>query len=326
MSNLANAVVIFNPASGRGRAKAEIQRALRFFRRGIQLQPSQHAGHGEQLACLAAQSGHSPVIAAGGDGTVHEVANGLLQLEPVPTHLGIWPIGSANDYAWALGLTEWWQVRQRQQACGQQLVDVGIVSAPDGRQRYFVNGLGLGINAGVTLEARKIPWLRGMPLYGMGIARALYWHYQDPVMRIRFDDTEVHGRTLALTVNLGRKEGGFPITPQASLTDGLFDCVRIQRLSAFEIAQLLPRLVAGTLPSDHPKLTVCRARTVQVQSEAPLRIHLDGEFFCEPDEGIHEVEIRLLPARLRVECFPKAPNGGQDRLVRQGRPAGDEPR
>src|SRR5256885_398501 len=104
---------------------------------------------------------------------------------------------------------------------------------PDGRREaYFVNGLGLGFNSAVTLESRRIPRLRGLARYGLAFLQAVAWHYHSPPLSIAFDDEPVkERRTLAFTVNLGKREGGFLLTPQARLDDGLFDYIHAGPIS-----------------------------------------------------------------------------------------------
>src|SRR4051794_11870294 len=92
--------VVFNPAAGRGRARRMVERLRRIRGPAIDLRPTRGPGHAAELAVRAVEAGHSTVIAAGGDGTVHEVANGLLRASKSrsQTVFGVWPVGSANDY------------------------------------------------------------------------------------------------------------------------------------------------------------------------------------------------------------------------------------
>jgi diacylglycerol kinase (ATP) len=216
---------------------------------------------------------------------------------------GVWPIGSANDYAFALGLTGDWPLR-REIEPAVQCVDVGRVTGC-GSSRYFVNGLGLGFNSAVTLEAESIPRLRGMALYGLAFVRAVWRHYEFPTLNIALDDATIERPTLALTVNLGPREGGFLVTPQADLCDGLFDVVHAGALSRWKALALLPRLANGTLPSDHPLIRQWRSRCAAVRGAQPLRVHIDGEFFCHAEDGITEIAIELVPARLKAMCGSK---------------------
>jgi diacylglycerol kinase family enzyme len=292
--------VIFNPAAGRGRARAMVRRLVRRLgAAAFALRPTRAAGHAEELARDAAREGFPTVVAAGGDGTVHEVANGLLEAPAPGPVLAVWPIGSANDYAFALGLTGCQALGRR--ASVVRPVDVGRVTAEGGRRRWFVNGLGVGFNGAVTSESRKLHRLRGLPLYATALLRAVLWHFDRPRMTITFDGERLEAPTLALTVNLGRREGNFPLTPKADLADGLFDYLHAGRLRRWELLRYLPGMATGNLPTDHPLLRTGRCRAVEVRSESPLWAHADGELFCTPGDGTRQLRVELVPAALRVE-------------------------
>lgn len=137
--------VIYNPIAGRGRAPQRLQSLRHILTDRAVFQPTQRPGHAEELAHQAAKNGFAIVAAAGGDGTVHEVANGVLRAGRTEVSLAVFPIGSANDYAHSLGLaSEWWL--RHDPVAGTRAVDVGLVRTADGRERYFINGLGLGFN------------------------------------------------------------------------------------------------------------------------------------------------------------------------------------
>jgi diacylglycerol kinase family enzyme len=265
------------------------------------LRPTRFPGHAIELARIAAEEGLPLIVAAGGDGTVHEVTNGILQAERRESLFGIWPIGSANDYAFTLGLTQWW--KRREQPLIERDVDVGRVISGS-KSEFFVNGLGVGFNGGVTVEARKIASLRGLPLYAWATVKALRHHFGQPKMKIRFDDLERERPTLALSVALAQREGNFPLTPYASLDDGLFDVIHVGPLSRWAFLQHMPAMASGSLPTNDPRVWLGQCRRVEIDSAEPIRIHVDGEFFCHPTDGFRKVLIELLPKRLRVQAFP----------------------
>ena len=302
--------VIYNPAAGRGKA----ERLLREFRDAARsefvLRPTTHEGHAVELATRAVSEGFAKVVAAGGDGTVHEVANGILASGKSDVVFSVWPIGSANDYAYSLGMIEWWKRRASPPATETLDVDVGRVTAAD-RERYFVCNLGVGFNGMVNGEARKTRWLAGMPLYAWAFLKSMVKHFARPVMTIRFNEHEVTTPTLALSVLNGQREGNFPLRPAASLTDGLFDYMHATRLTRGHLIRYLPAMATGRLPEDHNLLKLGRARRISVRSEAPLCVHADGEFVCVPEEGIRGIEVEVEPRRLRVEVYPPALYGGR---------------
>lgn len=297
MPDLTKICVIYNPTSGRGRAIRGIERMRQHSRFRFELLPTSKPGDAESLAERAVRDGYGKIVAAGGDGTVHEVANGLLRADCPEVVLAVWPFGSANDYAYTLGVTE-----NPTQSVAVRNVDVGEIKAPGGKRRFFINGMGIGFNGNVTVEARKIRWLRGVPLYSLAVFKAMVRHFDKPKTFVRSNGESREVPTLALTVNIGKREGGFPLTPQADLSDGLFDYLHAGPVSRRDLLRHFPNMIRGTMPTDHPRMWIGRCRQMDVTCETPMRIHLDGEFFCHPEDGIDQVSIRMLPGRLRVEC------------------------
>lgn len=297
-----DAYVIYNPTAGRGRARRLIRRLGRRSAGRFDFCPTDGPGGGAAAAEKAIAAGHMTIIAAGGDGTVHDVANGILRAGRPDVVFGVWPAGSANDYAYALNVESDWPMWPD---WGKRLsvmrADVGKVTG-GGRARFFVNGLGVGFNASVTLEAQGIRRLRGMALYGVAFLRAVWKHFLSPRLVVTIDGVPRELETLALTVSLGKREGGFLVTPKAELNDGRFDYVHAGRLGRFEALKMLPRIATGTLPEDHPLIRQGQCAAVRVCGEIPLRVHTDGEFFCLPDDNVGEIAVDLLPGALRVLC------------------------
>jgi diacylglycerol kinase family enzyme len=312
--------VIFNPAAGKRRARRRLEHLRHAWGKPFKLLATERPGHAEELALQAAQTGFDIIVAAGGDGTVHEVANGILRTDRSNVRFAVIPIGSANDYAHSLdwefsqpasagrkpvddGKPESVQADGRKAAENDsRALDVGRVRDAGGRQRYFLCCLGLGLNGAVTLESRRIHRLQGMALYGLATLRALWYHYACPPMELAFDEQPGQtSPTLMLSVLVGRREGGFVLAPNARLDDGWFDFVHAGALSRWEVLNLLPRLALSGPPEHHPKVRQGRCRRVCVRSEAPLTVHIDGEFFCKPEDRVHDLDIEIMSGRLTVE-------------------------
>lgn len=292
--------IIFNPASGRGRSSRRLEGLRRALDGRAVFRATDAPGHAEELACIAALEGFPVVGAAGGDGTVHEVANGLLRSRSPGVTLAVFPVGSANDYAHSLGLgADWW--RRPDPSIGVLHADVGVVRAPTGRERSFVNGLGLGFNGSVTLESRRIKNLQGIPLYALAALRAMWFHYAHPPMDIRLDDGVLQNvPTLLLTLAIGRREGNFILAPDAKIDDGLFDYLHVGVLSRLALLRYMPGLLVGRLPTGHPALRMGRCSRARVESKEPLTVHIDGEFFCLPEDGVCGLEVEIIRGGLRV--------------------------
>jgi diacylglycerol kinase family enzyme len=302
----ADICVIVNPRAGGDRALRRIQRLQEVMGQRAVFWSTGWTGHGEELALKASQEGFTTIAAAGGDGTVHEVANGILRAGRTEIVLEVYPIGSANDYAHALRLDPEWRIRA-DPTVRPRTVDVGVVTSPDGRQRYFVNGIGIGINGIVNQEARHLRPLQGLALYGMALLHSMCFRYVHPPMTIALDGRERQVETLALTLAIGQREGNFIMAPDAVLDDGLFDYLHAGPLPRLELLWNVPRLVTGWLPTRNPRLWRGRCREVHVRCEKPLPFHIDGELFSEPERAVHALDVRILPSALRVMARAKLP-------------------
>jgi diacylglycerol kinase family enzyme len=293
--------VIFNPTADRGKAPKRLDELRRRLSDEATFLPTQGPGHAEELAGQAVHDGYEVVAAAGGDGTAHEVANGILRAGRPEVVLGVYPIGSANDYAYSLGL-KLADLLNHDAPFGIRQVDVGVVRAETGRERYFINGLGLGFNGAVTQEAERIRWLRGFPLYALAFLKALAFRYRLQDMEIQIDQELRQVATFALSVAIGKREGHLLLAPQAVPDDGLFEYILAGPLSRWQVLRNLPRLATGRqLPTDLPGLWMGRCQAVKLRAVTPLLVHLDGEFFCVHKDDIRSLDIRILPGRLAVQ-------------------------
>lgn len=290
--------VVLNPAAGRG-AAARAGRTIRSVLEGAgarcEVALTRGPGDAVELARRAALEGWPAVVAAGGDGTVHEVANGLLRAaDGSPTvPMGIVPVGSGNDFAKLVGApTEPEAAVRRLLAAAPRQVDAGRVG-----DRFFTNGVGIGLDARVGIEAGKVRWARGIAIYLVALARVLR-AFRPPRMRVLLDGTEVADRplTLVTVANGGCHGGGFWICPAARIDDGALDVCVADALTTAGVLGFLPRVMRGTHVG-RPGVHMHRARSVRVSSVDPLPVHADGEVVAE---GAHEVEIELLPGRLTV--------------------------
>ena len=290
--------VIFNPAAGRSRARQRLDSMSTGWLSKAELWPTECPGHAVELARRAASSGLGIVAAAGGDGTVHEVANGLLQAGRPDVSFAVVPLGSADDYAHSLA---YHHDGEHDHPTLGRLVDVGRVRTGQGAERFFVCCLGLGFGACVTVESQKIHRLQGQLLYGVAALRAMWhrWGFLDLTGTIDGQPL-VTGPTLMMSMMLGRREGGFVMAPDARLDDGWFDCLHAGHLTRWEALRLIPRLRSTGPPRDHPKLSLRRCRHVILESTQDLVIHTDGEILSRPEDRVRRVDIELIPGRVFV--------------------------
>ena len=286
--------IIFNPIAGRGRALYDEVKLIAALRRyGLQyvLVRTARGGHARELAVDAVQSGHySAVVAAGGDGTLNEVVNGLLGSD-VP--LGVVPIGTGNDFCKVLDLKPGRldEAVRRLAAGTARPVDVGVANG-----RAFINGLGCGLEAQTTVESQRLTRLRGFAVYAVALLLALR-RYRSPNMRVRLDGETVEYRMLAVSAGNGRcVGGGFWITPAAEIDDGRLDICLIRDMPLPDIARHLPKLLNGSHVGI-PQVRMARVQDLVIESDAPVPAHVDGELL---GTDLTRIEVTILPGAMRL--------------------------
>ncbi|MCP4357763.1 MAG: diacylglycerol kinase family lipid kinase [Chloroflexi bacterium] len=252
-------------------------------------------GPGEGTAAAETAVGHyDAVVAAGGDGTINEVVNGLIRAAgDGPTiPFGIMPIGTANDLGDTTGIPRDLVAAAEVIAAGQTWqIDAGRVN-----DHYFDNNCALGMEPLVTLENTKIKRLSGELRYFVALVRALLklqaWH-----MQISWDDSSYDGPAILLSVCNGPRTGGlFQIAPQAKFDDGLFDYVFAPDLPKRTVLAILPRLFKGS-HIDHSDVVYGRSRRISVKSNPGTPIHADGELIAD---ALTSIEYELLPGKISL--------------------------
>lgn len=292
-------LVLLNPASNRGRV--EQFRAL-VRQRAEQEQATYvettRPGEAQEQACRAAQEGNS-IIMVGGDGTLHEVANGILSAgKKVP--LGIVPAGSGNDYAWsALKLPRDPAAAVERAFNGTPIdVDAGITN-----KRYFVNACSVGLDADIAAVATRMkrwPFMSGNRLYyGATLHQLLFGYRNCPWLSFTLDNdtsgTNTQKRYVLLAVTNGQSYGaGFRISPNSDHTDGLFDVCTIDYVPLPISLQRLPLVRRGAHVGS-PEVTFYRAKSLSIEARKPLYMQMDGEIIRDS-----RFLIEILPAALCV--------------------------
>ncbi len=308
-------IVILNPSSGRGRAarlKATFQNALSAA--GIRFDYVETAaqGQGIELARQAAMDGYGTIVAVGGDGTVNEVVNGLMQATQAgksESRLAIISVGSGNDFAHTVGIAQDPTLaaetiaRQKSRQCDVGHVRIHTASGDSTGtiERYFNNNFGIGLDPQVTLESFKIKRLSGIALYGLAALRAL-WKYQPPALQLQWEtgDGEIQERQtpilLASVGNTPRSGGGFHLAPNARIDDGLLDLVMADAMPRWQVLQLLPKAIPGK-HLDDPAVKVVLIRSLRISAGSPFPLEMDGEVITQ---SAIAVELTVQPGRLQV--------------------------
>lgn len=302
--------IILNPASGAGRGtkrRPVLERALSRRSLDYTIRETAAPGHAVELAAEAIGAGATVVAAAGGDGTVHEVANGLLQARPhagPAARFAAIPMGTGNDFAAQMGASTMAAAIALLETGASRSIDVGRVEW-DGRVEYFVNGAGTGIDVDIVRHSVRLKWLPGLAAYLASVLRAVA-RYRPPLVRIRLDGRRSEQELMILAVGNGNRiGGGFRITPHASMDDGWFDVCLVEPLNYLEVARVLPRVMRGT-HTEHERVEMSRARSIHVETlgDEPFFFQLDGEL-RRSRTGALKMEIE--PDALMVLAGPAAP-------------------
>lgn len=268
--------VIGNPAAGRGRREWD---AIRDRLGGADLWLTEGPGDATAFVSQARQAGVDLLVAAGGDGTVHEVANGMLA-GGTDMILGVLPMGSGCDYAKTFDIP-----RDVEAACARltsseqpRLVDAGEIRCRRGSEeivRFFVNIAEVGIGPEVVARASRLPRALGPAMYFVSFCLTLP-RYEQRTASIRMDTDTYEGPLTNLVVAIGQVfGGGMRVAPKAEPSDGLFD-VQVQFGSKVDYAMGIAKVYRGThLP--HPRIREERATEVEVTCNIPGLIEADGE-------------------------------------------------
>ncbi len=298
-------LIVLNPWAGRGTAgqrRVELADALTQAGLPFEIVLTHARGGATELAWQGIERGYDPIVAVGGDGTINEVVNGIKGAElnqGQRARLGIIPLGTGSDFIKILDGVEPNDIAggvRRLTAGHSRAIDLGRVQVGDGDARYFVNALGMGLDAQVAAESLKLTRLKGMAVYLVAIIRALA-NYRAHPMTVEYDDRRVHRRLLFASVANGRCQGaGFWMTPDALVDDGMLDLCLVDNLRLDQIIRYIPKLMEGT-HTTLKQVTMGRARRINITCTAPVPVATDGEVLAT---GAHSVTVETLPAALEV--------------------------
>jgi YegS/Rv2252/BmrU family lipid kinase len=281
-------VIILNPTAGNLETVRDWQERVESIVGGWPIRVSSHAGEAEALASRAVKEGFRRIVAAGGDGTVSHVANGIVGSNAT---LGILPMGTVNVFAMELGLPSndlelCWQIVE---AGNMRLVDL-----PSANRKYFVQLGGVGLDAQAVKET-SFAFKRSLGPLSYLISAAQILARQPPKLLVESEDAPIREGSFVLVGN-GRFYGGpFPFFKHAVIDDGLLDVVVFKRLGYLEIIKYLHDVVFAS-DIRAPEIEYFQTRSLRITSEQDVPLELDGELAgnCPVDFQIHEQALRVL--------------------------------
>ncbi|AKG33248.1 diacylglycerol kinase [Paenibacillus durus] len=286
--------LIYNPTSGREEMRRRLADILeRLDRGGIEATCHATTGEGDatEAAADAVNRGYDLIIAAGGDGTLNEVVNGMAEKPNLPP-LGVLPLGTTNDFARAMGIPKYWEescdlIIQQQ----SRLIDLGKAN-----DRYFINIAGGGTLTELTYEvpSRLKTMMGQLAYYLKGIEKMASLSPTELVIRANGQEL-IHDEFMLFLIANTNSVGGFEkLAPDARIDDGLFDVIALKKCNLAELIRLVTLALRGEHLQDK-KVVYFRTNEMEVTSPGHVQLNLDGEL-----GGTLPGHFRILPQHLRI--------------------------
>jgi diacylglycerol kinase (ATP) len=297
-------VLIVNPRAGRGQVGREmpaLERRIIAGRLDYAVVETERAGHAAELAREALQEGDRFLVAVGGDGTINEVVNGMIEDDrPVADDavLGAVAAGSGSDFVRTFGLPSAVTTAVRHLLADRLFqIDIGKVTyrqESEERSRYFANIAEVGLGGQMVRRATGLPSFlgRGRRFLGFWLSLA---GYRPCEVEVRADRREYRGRAVNVVVANGQFfGGGMRLSPRSYPSDGKLD-VQVSIGPRSDAFTMLPQVYQGEhLP--HKNIKELKGSEVTVTAERPLRIEADGELL-----GTTPATFTVLPKAIRLK-------------------------
>ena len=297
--------IILNPTAGKGngqRVRPQIEALLDQYKLDYDLVETEFPEHATELARLAVNEKYDIVVAAGGDGTVNEVINGILKSrngKKSGPALAVIPVGRGNDFAYGVNIPI--NVEEAVSLLAAQprnWIDIGKVHSSDPNEfLYFGNGVGMGFDAVVGFVASKMK-LTGMLSYLVAALKTIFIFYKPPSVEILLENDRFELSALMVSIMNGRRMGGgFMMAPNAKTDDGFLDLCIVREIPQMSMFGMIAKFMKGTQNSD-PAVTAVQSKKIVIKAlSGSLPVHADGVTVCE--EG-QELTIELLPKMLEI--------------------------
>jgi YegS/Rv2252/BmrU family lipid kinase len=270
---------------------------------------SEAPGHLVELTRRAVRDGARLLVVVGGDGTVHEVVNGVLAAaDGSEIELAVLPRGTGKDFVRSLRIpTGLGKALDVARGGTTRVVDAGRArfTAWDGspQEAYFANFAGAGISGAIARRANDTSKLLGGRVSFLRATIAVFVRWKSAAVTANVDGTERAGRMFeVLAMNGDYAAGGMWVTPEAQPDDALLDVLLIGDVTKADFVRTFPKIYRGTHLS-HPKIELLRGRSVRIDSSPALPIVLDGE-----QPGTTPATFELVPRALRVRVPERATN------------------
>jgi len=293
--------VLLNPYSNRWNAQKRwpiAAAALKSVGVDFDLSASEHPDQLVDLAADSVRQGYSTIVIAGGDGSIGEVINGITRhfdgKRKIPATIGIIPLGSANDFAFALSLPL--DLNDAAQViASSQTKSVDLCKCND---RFFINNSGCALEPYVTTKHERIHWIKGMARYLV----AAMWAIMDKPQwqgELTWDGGEYHGLLSLISVGNGRRTGGFFMTPHADPFDGKLTLAFGYRGTRLGLFSALPRAFKEGQGNyiELEGMYEIHCTRLHIHLDQPSPAHTDGELF---DSWLTDFDYQIFPGAVSV--------------------------
>jgi YegS/Rv2252/BmrU family lipid kinase len=263
-----------------GRELPTLMTALDALTSDYEVHATKHPGHATELAAIAAAAGAETVVAIGGDGTVNEVVNGLMQTDPeTRPNLGVVAAGSGADFARSFDLPEHTNTELRGVIGERRRIDVGHMQFEDRSNHHFVNLANIGLAAATVERAERLPRRLGKARYIVAFWPVLA-RYSKCDITVDVDGTRYAEKAHNLLLANGRYAGGgMNFSPHSDTSDGLLDA-QMNIGPKRQAVSLIPKIYRGKHLPDARILQVSGSR-FEIDAERPLMVEADGEMLGE---------------------------------------------
>ncbi|MBU5590724.1 diacylglycerol kinase family lipid kinase [Clostridium sp. MSJ-4] len=284
---------VINPIAGRGKSLTYIDKIKEIFKDRDEeyiIEITERKGHAVQLVKEYTSKEDYRVYAIGGDGTLNEVLNGMINSN---SSLSVIPCGTGNDFARTLLEN----IHSEDILLDTINGDEKFIDVAKANERYYINISSVGFDSEVVYNARLFKNMKFLPNHLAYIFSLFYtpFVYKSIPMKVNIDDLILNQRTMLIAASNGKcYGGGIPITPNADIQDGLLDICVVDHAPLLKLIRFLPRALKGKHGSVK-EVSFYKAHKISVESSSPFTFNADGEL-----EKLHKVNLEIVPNKVKM--------------------------
>ena len=297
---------LVNPAAGKGKAFKTVPFIQNYFNgignKNYQIILSNAPKHLTEIAIKSCEQDFTHIIAVGGDGTVHEIVNGLRENSKI--YFGLLPVGSGNDFARSLRLSKDIKTNLdlilNSYSCVKMVniteVDITNRSSSVLHKTFVINSLGVGFDALVAEVNQTNKIFSGLLSYILSVIYSIS-NYKPIDAEIQINDKSIQGLKLLISVGNGKTSGGgFFLNPDAEIDDNLLDICIIDSLTKFNIVRHLPKALTNKI-KNVKEVSLQRFTIANIYLKKPFIVHADGEIISR---DAVKISVKLSDSKLKV--------------------------